>query len=153
MKVKLTIFFVEIFQATVDAFLKNDLSVEDFLEKYLELRKLAHLRRIKSEKLTSIMLNGGNGNESTPVKAQRLRKPPPPPVPNSSALPQNSSLPYPSNMNTVNQNIPVVPSRPAPQPPPGQNFPYPNSRYPSPFTYYSPYAVPSQYPNQNYPPY
>lgn len=137
-------------EATVDAFMKNDLSVEDFLEKYLELRKLAHLRRIKSEKMVSMIQTDGN-DAAVPVKPQRLRKPPAPPVPNPSPHPYPNVLPYPINSSPVNQNIPVVPSRPAPQPPPvsAQNFPYPNSSYPSPFTYYSPYPVPQI---SNYPP-
>lgn len=127
--------------------MKSDLSVEDFLEKYLELRKLAHLRRIKSEKLTAMIQNGAS-DAFTPTKPQRLRKPPPPPVPNASALPYPGYPRLPANGNIANQGIPIVPSRPAPQRPPmpAQNFPYPN---PSPFTYYSPYPVP-QFPG--YPP-
>lgn len=136
------------FQATVDAFLKSDLSVEDFLDKYLELRKLAHLRRIKAEKLTSIIQGKGN-TAVTPEKPQRLRKPPPPPVPNpSNSTPYSygNFTPYP-NANPVNQNIPVMPVRQAPQPPMQPNpvpqmYPYPNSNYPSPFAYCSPYSVP-----------
>lgn len=135
-------------EATVDAFLKNGLSVEDFLEKYLELRKLAHMRRIKSEKLTTIIQGGGN-TAITPDKPARHRKPPPPPVPNPPAHPFPNYMPYPNPSHT-NQNIPIVPTRQAPRPPPAppsQNYPYPTN-FQSPFTYCSPYAMPqpSKYP-------
>lgn len=133
-------------EATVGAFLKSELSVEDFLEKYLELRKLAHLRRIKSEKLASI-IQGGAGTTISPERPQRLRKPPAPPVPNPSnnVYPNFTPFPYP---NPANQNIPVAPMRPAPQPPHfPQNNPYPTS-FQSPFTYCSPYPMPQP---SNYP--
>lgn len=124
---------VFLFKATVQAFFKEDLSVEDFLEKYLELKKLAHLRRIKSEKLSLIIQGGGNGLP-TPEKPQRLRKPPAPPVPsvtNPSAFPYNSAYPLYGNNDlalnipgrpTVSPSNPVGPNRPAPPAPPYPNF-------------------------------
>ncbi|KAG8195806.1 hypothetical protein JTE90_004809 [Oedothorax gibbosus] len=119
-------------EATVDMFLQNEISVDDFLPKYLEMRKVSHLRRIKAEKLTNILQENGSRVTSPPTKPSRLRKPPAPPTSNSGGLPYPTANPIPPS-NAQN------PSRPAPPPPVYNVYPaYPGG--------YNPYQP--GYPNQ-----
>ncbi|XP_054714185.1 vacuolar protein sorting-associated protein 37B-like [Uloborus diversus] len=155
-------------EATVDVFLKGEITVEDFLEKYLELRKLAHLRRIKSEKLAKLLQDGGNITSTPPTRPNRHRKAPPPPPVSNNFVPPNSNF-------SPNQNNSFMPMRQAPYPPappqipsahnvpyfgaqaatpfPAQTAPYP-AMYPNPsasFSYCSPYPRHPAVPNLRYP--
>ncbi|XP_022093297.1 vacuolar protein sorting-associated protein 37B-like [Acanthaster planci] len=48
-----------------DDFLKGDLSVEDFIEKFMPMRQTAHLRHIKAEKMQEILNKQGRGQTAT----------------------------------------------------------------------------------------
>ncbi|GIY13767.1 hypothetical protein CDAR_531461 [Caerostris darwini] len=136
-------------EAAVNAFLENEITVEDFLLRYLEVRKMAHLRRTKAEKMVNLLLTNGS-IPTPPVRSQKLRKPPPPPTANTGVP---FVMPYPSN--PVPQSNFAVPIRQAPQHPPVFNnvsqvpYPpgatyYPNQMRPPTFGY-------GPYPNYQYP--
>ncbi|XP_050724690.1 vacuolar protein sorting-associated protein 37B-like isoform X2 [Eriocheir sinensis] len=55
----------------VQSFLDKENEVDDFLSEFLSKRKTAHLRRIKAEKITSIVAQQNSSSHSTPY-------PPPP---------------------------------------------------------------------------
>uniref|UniRef100_A0A2L2YMB3 Vacuolar protein sorting-associated protein 37C n=1 Tax=Parasteatoda tepidariorum TaxID=114398 RepID=A0A2L2YMB3_PARTP len=127
-------------EASVEFFLKNEISVEDFLEKYLELRKHAHLRRIKTDKLANIIRGDEGRNISPPIRPHKTRTAPSPP------------LPYP-NANTQS-NSPYGPVRTAP-PVPSRPYQYPGNVYPPQPTAqpYQPFSyMPSPYPGYSNPP-
>ncbi|GBN73312.1 hypothetical protein AVEN_134083-1 [Araneus ventricosus] len=98
-------------EAAVRAFFDNELSADDFLLKYLEVRKMAHLRRTKAEKMANLLQENGSRIPTPPVRSQKLRKPPPPPTTNTGAP---YVLPYP---NPAAQNNMIPPIRPATQQP------------------------------------
>ncbi|XP_071760446.2 VPS37B subunit of ESCRT-I a [Centroberyx gerrardi] len=150
-----------------DSFLDGDVTLDTFIDAYHSQRKLAHLRRVKIEKLQEMVLKGQRlpqmpvstsrsqdvsaaarpsssllteaGDGSSPL-AQPRRKPPPPP-----------SQPVP----TLNP-APAVPSQPpvfyaaAPYPPipprAGQHFPNVTSGYSNPFLSQYPPALPQRPP-------
>ncbi|GIX74837.1 hypothetical protein CEXT_1321 [Caerostris extrusa] len=135
-------------EAAVNAFLENEISVEDFLLRYLEVRKMAHLRRTKAEKMVNLLLTNGS-IPTPPVRSQKLRKPPPPPATNTGV----PVMPYPSN--PVPQSNFPVPIRQAPQHPPVFNN-VPQVPYPPGATYYPNQMRPPSYgygpyPNYQYP--
>ena len=69
---------------------KNIENMDEFLDSFIEQRKVSHLRRIKADKMKDLILNGA-GASTTPI-----RRAPPPPVynhPSDSAA--NGGLPYP----------------------------------------------------------
>ncbi|GFU18034.1 vacuolar protein sorting-associated protein 37B, partial [Nephila pilipes] len=141
-------------EVSVNGFLEGEISVDDFLLKYLEVRKMAHLRRAKAEKMANLLQENGSNIPIPPARSQKLRKPPPPPT-------TSTATPYPSPNSVAQSNV-TVPVRPAPQFPPMHNNqpqfpyhpsaaynpfqtrppflpygygPYPNSQYPQPFQY------------------
>jgi len=80
----------------MESFLQTgDQQIEHFIEEYQERRKLAHMRRIKVDKMKELLLNRGT---STPA-----RHAPPPPMQYS-----NSPLPYPSQPY-ANMPMPPIP--------------------------------------------
>ncbi|XP_076041548.1 vacuolar protein sorting 37B [Oratosquilla oratoria] len=50
----------------VQSFLDKEHSVDEFMAEFLNKRKMAHLRRIKAEKMTEIISRQSSGNQSTP---------------------------------------------------------------------------------------
>lgn len=152
-------------EAAVGAFLDNELSADDFLLKYLEVRKMAHLRRTKAEKMANLLQENGSRFPTPPVRSQKLRKPPAPPTTNTGAAPY--ALPYP---NPAVQNNMIPPIRPAPQQPgvynnvppfrqaPQQPGAYNNAPYPPGAAYFPnqmrppvpPYGY-NQFPGYQYP--
>ncbi|PRD22912.1 UNVERIFIED_CONTAM: Vacuolar protein sorting-associated protein 37B [Trichonephila clavipes] len=133
-------------EAAVNAFLENEISVDEFLLKYLEIRKMAHLRRTKAEKMANLLLENGSNIPTPPVRSQKLRKPPPPP---------STAAPYPPPFpNSVAQSNVTVPIRPAPQFPPMHNntpqYPYPGR---VPFNPYQTRPPVAPYPSYGYGPY
>ncbi|KAI8504851.1 Vacuolar protein sorting-associated protein 37B [Branchiostoma belcheri] len=54
-------------ETLADQFLEGGIPVEDFLSQYLEKRRLAHLRRVKSEKMQELM----NRSQSAPAPQPR----------------------------------------------------------------------------------
>lgn len=143
-------------EAAVDTFLENELSVEDFLPKYLELRKVAHLRRIKAEKLTNILQENGSRNIAPPPRPKPRKPPTPPIIPNSQARMENN-MPQPvrpapgpppvhTNMPQVYNNVPQMYNNVPPvyrnMYPPGQYQPNQMRPGAAPFSYMQPYPPP-----------
>ena len=70
----------------MDSYIQSgDRSIEQFIEEYQEKRKLAHMRRIKVDKMKELLARKGSG--ATPS-----RQAPPPP----GGYGGGNSLPYPS---------------------------------------------------------
>uniref|UniRef100_A0A8C7CN92 VPS37B subunit of ESCRT-I n=1 Tax=Oncorhynchus kisutch TaxID=8019 RepID=A0A8C7CN92_ONCKI len=113
-------------QNMADSFLDGDVTLDAFMDSYQSNRKLAHLRRVKIDKLQEMVLKGG-----------RL-----PRVPVSCSHPQEvSARPAPLYTEANNHNpFPVPQPRRAPPPPPAQQppavapqpavFSYPATPYP-----------------------
>lgn len=117
-------------ETMVEFFMADGGSLEEFLENYKEKRKLAHLRRIKIDKMRELISN----KQNTPSR------PAPPPPSNTSA----SQLPYPTN--SAGTGFPGYP----PIPTPGYAAPYGHpQRYPPGGQYYAPappgYRQPNHY--------
>lgn len=142
-------------EAAVNAFLESEISVEEFLLKYLEMRKMAHLRRTKAEKMANLLQENGSNIPTPPVRSQKLRKPPPPPT---------TATPYRPPFPNAQSNV-TVPIRQAPQFPPIHNnippFPFPAQATYNPYQrnppmppfppfgfgpYYTPHPTQYQYP-------
>merc|ERR550519_1530823 len=97
-------------ETMMDTFLSGGGSLEDFLEQYHEKRKLAHLRRVKVDKMKELTANRRQG---TPARSA----PPPPGQGRSPAGPVNynwsergpgyQQLPYPAQPQ---YNMPMPPS-------------------------------------------
>ena len=85
-------------ETLMDTFLQTgDSQIEQFLEEYQEKRKVAHLRRIKVDKMKELLARkASSGSGSTPA-----RQAPPPPMQYSA-----NALPYPSQ---AYNNMPLPP--------------------------------------------
>ncbi|XP_064460972.1 vacuolar protein sorting-associated protein 37B-like [Ornithodoros turicata] len=96
-------------------FLDNESSVESFLEEFTVSRKLAHLRRVKVEKMTELLVRGNRGVPYGAAARGIIAGPPP--LPSRPAPPAPSAIiapaPYPPYLN------------PAPYPHPHSQFPMP----------------------------
>ncbi|XP_061117341.1 VPS37B subunit of ESCRT-I a [Conger conger] len=100
-----------------DCFLEGDMTLDAFIDGYQSKRKLAHLRRVKIDKLQEMVMSGQRLPHASPAQSSRVpeapaaspafladtnsspvpqprRAPPPPPTP-PSATPQAPALPYP----------------------------------------------------------
>lgn len=101
-----------------DSFLDGDLSLDTFVEDYQSKRKLAHLRRVKIDKLQEMVLKCFQ----TPHVS--VNEPVLPHIPNSPA-------PFHGQVN--GSSVPVRPSPTLPTQPTGQHsaLPYPAAPYPS----------------------
>ncbi|XP_029367539.1 VPS37B subunit of ESCRT-I a [Echeneis naucrates] len=148
-----------------DSFLDGNMSLDSFIDSYQSRRKLAHLRRVKIEKLHEMVLRGqrlppssvptscsqdmsvtaslhGNvSNDSSPVPQPR-RKPPPPPVQPAPVLNLN---PAPT---TASQPLAFYSQSPYPPIPPRTSQPFPNvpSGYPTHLLSQYPPALPQRPP-------
>ncbi|CAL1615212.1 unnamed protein product [Knipowitschia caucasica] len=115
-----------------DCFLDGDMTLDSFVDSYQSQRKLAHLRRVKIEKLQEMVMKGqrlpqmpvpaprtqdlpkipetnhsSNGNSSPHSAVQATRKPPPPPSQPAPLLNQAFS-PYPPIPPRTGQPFPSV---------------------------------------------
>uniref|UniRef100_A0AAZ3P315 VPS37 C-terminal domain-containing protein n=1 Tax=Oncorhynchus tshawytscha TaxID=74940 RepID=A0AAZ3P315_ONCTS len=90
-----------------DSFLDGDVTLDTFIDSYQSKRKLAHLRRVKIDKLQEMVLKG-----------HRL-----PQVPVSCSHPQEVSARPAPLYTEVNNRSPVPQPRRAPPPPPAQQPP------------------------------
>ncbi|XP_041856302.1 VPS37B subunit of ESCRT-I a [Melanotaenia boesemani] len=149
-----------------DSFLDGDMTLDAFIDAYQSTRKLAHLRRVKIEKLQEMVLKGqrlpqasvppsrsqdvstaaslltdDGSNSSSPV-AQPRRKPPPPP---SQPAPVLNPVPPPT---TAPESPVFYSASPYPPIPPrtGQPFPNVSSAYPSHYLSQYPPALPQRPP-------
>ncbi|XP_049906506.1 VPS37B subunit of ESCRT-I a [Epinephelus moara] len=151
-----------------DSFLDGDMTLDSFIDTYQNNRKLAHLRRVKIEKLQEMVLNGQRlpqgsvptsrsqdvsaaaraassshlteaGSSSSPV-AQPRRKPPLPPSQPAPVLnPAPTAAPQPSAFYSASPYPPIPPRT-------GQPFPNVSSGYPSHFLSQYPPALPQRPP-------
>ncbi|XP_072515764.1 VPS37B subunit of ESCRT-I b [Salminus brasiliensis] len=98
-----------------DSFLDGDLSLDTFIEAYQSKRKLAHLRRVKIDKLQEMVL------KCFQMPQASVNEPVQPHIPNS------------PTMFHGHANGSPVPVRPPPAQPTGQHsaLPYPAAPYPS----------------------
>ncbi|KAK5871730.1 hypothetical protein PBY51_004592 [Eleginops maclovinus] len=141
-----------------DCFLDGDMPLDSFIDSYQSNRKLAHLRRVKIEKLQEMVLNGqrlptvpnsrsqdvssaaaansvlnGVGNGSSPVAQQRRKNPPSQPAPILNQAP-------PAEAPAFHSPYPPIPPRT------GQPFPNVSSGYPGHFLSQYPPALPQRPP-------
>ncbi|XP_017289477.1 VPS37B subunit of ESCRT-I a [Kryptolebias marmoratus] len=146
-----------------DSFLDGDVTLDSFIDAYQNKRKLAHLRRVKIEKLQEMVLKGQrlpqvpvsstrsqdapaaislltDGNDNSSPMAQPRRKPPLPP---SQPAPVLNPAPTPAS---VPQSPVFYSASPYPPIPPrtGQPFPNVSSGYPSHYLNQYPPALPQR---------
>ena len=134
-----------------DSFLDGEMPLDSFIDVYQSNRKLAHLRRVKIEKLQEVVLRGQGppqasvstsrsqdvsaggrdsysallaeaGGSSSPVAKPRRK----PPLPPSQSIPSLSPAPAPSTQPPV-----FYPATQYPPIPPRTGQPFSNSGYPS----------------------
>jgi len=149
-----------------DSFLDGDVTLDSFIDSYQSNRTLAHLRRVKIEKLQEMLLAGHRlpqaagswaqdaavggawlssssslfgeaGSGSSPV-AQPRRKPPGPPTQPAPVLTSAPTAPQPSPALSSASPYPPIPPRT------GQPFPGVPSGYPTHFLSQYPPAVPQR---------
>jgi ESCRT-I complex subunit VPS37 len=82
----------------MEDFISEGGSVDEFLENYYEKRKLAHLRRIKVDKMKELILN----KKSTPSRTA-------PPPPGASRSPAQTAAPYPPYPTQGGYGQPALP--------------------------------------------
>ncbi|XP_076027099.1 VPS37B subunit of ESCRT-I a [Genypterus blacodes] len=147
-----------------DSFLDGDMTLDHFIDSYHSKRKLAHLRRVKIEKLQEMVLKGQGlpqlqaptshsqdvfasslltetSNTSSPVPQPR-RKPPPPP---SQPPPTLNPGPAPTGVPQMPVFYAASPYPPIP-PRTGQPFSNVTSGYPNPFLSQYPPSLPQRAP-------
>nr|XP_033935187.1 vacuolar protein sorting-associated protein 37B-like [Pseudochaenichthys georgianus]XP_033935188.1 vacuolar protein sorting-associated protein 37B-like [Pseudochaenichthys georgianus] len=140
-------------QNMADCFLDGDMPLDSFIDSYQSNRKLAHLRRVKIEKLQEMVMNGHrlptvpnsrsqdvpssvasliNGSSGSSPTAQPRRKNPP-----SQPAPILNQYPA-AELPAVYSPYPPIPPRT------GQPFPNVSSGYPAHFMSQYPPAVPQR---------
>ncbi|XP_018524708.1 VPS37B subunit of ESCRT-I a [Lates calcarifer] len=148
-----------------DSFLDGDMTLDSFIDAYQSKRKLAHLRRVKIEKLQEMVLKGQRlpqvsvptsrsqdvsaagslltegSNSSSPVPQPRRKPPPPPsqPAPILNPNPAPTAAPQPPVFYSASPYPPIPPRT-------GQPFPNVSSGYPSHFLSQYPPALPQRPP-------
>lgn len=149
-----------------DSFLDGDMTLDSFIDAYQNKRKLAHLRRVKIEKLQEMVMRGQHlpqasvptsrsqdvsaaarpsssllgedGSGSSPVPQPRRKPPPPPsqPAPILNQVPTNPQSPL---FYSATPYPPIPPRT-------GQQFPNVPTGYPSPYLSQYPPALPQRPP-------
>lgn len=144
-----------------DSFLDGEVTLDSFIDSYQSDRKLAHLRRVKIEKLQEMVLHGQRLPQAS-VSASRSQDV----VALSRAPPCSDPASSPSPIAQPRRKLPAPPSQPPPSltppvsaaPPPtafyspyppipprtGQPFPSVTSSYPSPYLSQYPPALPQR---------
>ncbi|XP_023682195.2 VPS37B subunit of ESCRT-I b [Paramormyrops kingsleyae] len=153
-----------------DSFLDGDVSLDSFIDSYQSKRRLAHLRRVKIEKLQEMVMKGQQLPQTaptttplsnlpeTPAPLAEARGPPtplprraPPPPPAAQAVPTPVQVPAPQPMAVPYPAVPypAVPYLSAPprmgRPMPGQ-VPGQIPGYPNPFLPQYPPGLPQRPP-------
>ncbi|KAJ8005866.1 hypothetical protein DPEC_G00122360 [Dallia pectoralis] len=114
-----------------DSFLDGDVTLNTFIDLYQSKRNLAHLRRVKIDKLREILLKS---HRQVPVSCSQ-------PVPVSCSQPEAPPArpsPFYTEANNHNDNSPMPQPKRAPPPPPNQPLP---SAVPQPQPAVSPYPA------------
>ncbi|KAM4746290.1 VPS37B subunit of ESCRT-I a [Anableps anableps] len=147
-----------------DSFLDGDMTLDAFIDSYQSKRKLAHLRRVKIEKLqemvqkghhlplatvpssrpqdvpaVSSLLTDSNSSNSSPVAQPRRKPPAPPSQPPPVLNPTPSATSQPPFFSQPSQYPPIPPRT-------GQPFPNISSGYPSHYLSQYPPALPQRPP-------
>ncbi|XP_019949402.1 VPS37B subunit of ESCRT-I a [Paralichthys olivaceus] len=146
-----------------DSFLDGDMTLDSFIDSYQSKRKLAHLRRVKIEKLQEMVLKGQrlpqasvtssrsqdvsaaslltDANNSSPLPQPRRKPPPPPsqPAPILNPMMATTAVPQPSVFYSPSPYPPIPPRT-------GQPFPNVPSGYPSHYLSQYPPALPQRPP-------
>ncbi|XP_042276388.1 VPS37B subunit of ESCRT-I a [Thunnus maccoyii] len=150
-----------------DSFLDGDMTLDSFIDAYQSKRKLAHLRRVKIEKLQEMVLRGQqlpqasvptsrsqdvsaaarcsssllceDSSGSSPVPQPRRKPPPPPSQPAPVLNPAPSANPQSPVFYSATPYPPIPPRT-------GQQFPNVPSGYPNPFLSQYPPALPQRPP-------
>lgn len=148
-----------------DSFLDGDMTLDAFIDAYQSKRKLAHLRRVKIEKLQEMVLKGQHlpqmsvpaprsqdvpaatsllteaNNSSSPLPQPRRKPPPPPsqPAPILNPNPASTATPQPPVFYSATPYPPIPPRT-------GQPFPNVSSGYPTHFLSQYPPALPQRPP-------
>ncbi|KAG7222162.1 hypothetical protein INR49_016734 [Caranx melampygus] len=148
-----------------DSFLDGDMTLDAFIDAYQSKRKLAHLRRVKIEKLQEMVLKGQHlpqasvptsrsqdvpaatsllteaNNSSSPLPQPRRKPPPPPsqPAPILNPNPAPTATPQPPVFYSATPYPPIPPRT-------GQPFPNVSSGYPTHFLSQYPPALPQRPP-------
>uniref|UniRef100_A0A452IZE0 VPS37 C-terminal domain-containing protein n=1 Tax=Gopherus agassizii TaxID=38772 RepID=A0A452IZE0_9SAUR len=117
-----------------EKFLDGEISLDPFIDEYQSKRKLAHLRRVKIEKLQEMVLKG--------QRLPQVQQQPQPRAPETTPAPQTF---YSSDANTPPL---VIPRRIPPPPPPS----VPAGRLPTPLTAAMDSGPALSYPGVPYPP-
>ncbi|XP_041890686.1 vacuolar protein sorting-associated protein 37B isoform X2 [Corvus kubaryi] len=117
-----------------EKFLDGEIPLDSFIDEYQSKRKLAHLRRVKIEKLQEMVLKG--------QRLPQVQAPAQPRAPETAAAPAD---PYKADANTPPS---VVPRRIPPPPPPSGSA----GRFPTPFTAAMSSGPALSYPGAPYPP-
>ncbi|XP_036385798.1 VPS37B subunit of ESCRT-I b [Megalops cyprinoides] len=137
-----------------DSFLEGSLSLDSFIDDYQSKRKLAHLRRVKIDKLREMVLKGHRLPQA-PVQTAPVPSSGPSPVPDASGspvpLPRRAPPPVPAQATSPTTSQPAAlpyPTCPYPPIPPrtGNVLPGPISGYPAPFIPQYPPALPQRPP-------
>ncbi|XP_013870165.1 VPS37B subunit of ESCRT-I a [Austrofundulus limnaeus] len=146
-----------------DSFLDGDVTLDVFIDAYQNNRKLAHLRRVKIEKLQEMVLKGQrlpqvplsstrsqdvsaatslltDGSDNASPLSQPKRKPPPPP---SQPAPVLNPSPTPASVPQAPVFFSASPYPPIP-PRTGQPFPSVSSGYPNHYLSQYPPALPQR---------
>ncbi|XP_062999898.1 vacuolar protein sorting-associated protein 37B isoform X2 [Elgaria multicarinata webbii] len=150
-----------------EKFLDGEVPLDTFVDEYQNQRKLAHLRRVKIEKLQEMVLKGPRlplappqpraadappahpvSEANAPPSVMPRRNPPPPPPPASAVPPGRFPTPFTAAMN-AGPALPY-PSVPYPPLPPRTGVPsasqMPPPGYPTPFAPQYPPALPQRPP-------
>ncbi|KAM9701278.1 LOW QUALITY PROTEIN: vacuolar protein sorting-associated protein 37B-like [Menidia menidia] len=122
-----------------DSFLEGDVTLEVFVDSYRSSRTLAHLRRVKIERLQELVLGGGGAPPTGPEGGGAPPGPPPPPSP--VATPRRRPPAPPAQPPPA-----LSPAPPYPQIPPRTGLPPPSGYPPAPPTGYPPTPYLAQYP-------
>lgn len=124
-----------------EKFLDGEVPLDTFIDEYQSQRKLAHLRRVKIEKLQEVVLKGPRrppvppppvlqtSEANTPPSVMPRRNPPPPP-PASMVPAGRFPTPFLAAIGHSPYPYPPLPPRTGAPLPPGQG---PSPGYPNPF--------------------
>ncbi|XP_009075432.1 PREDICTED: vacuolar protein sorting-associated protein 37B [Acanthisitta chloris] len=115
-----------------EKFLDGEIPLDSFIDEYQSKRKLAHLRRVKIEKLQEMVLKGQRLPQVQPQAQARAPE----------------ATPAAPDSYKADANAPVVPRRVPPPPPP----PAGPGRFPTPFTAAMGSGPALSYPGAPYPP-